>query len=152
MRSATRRQWRFWRDDYRCTRPPVSCRGCGRHYPQHVSAAVMIFSGYTLVSCSNCSKPKPKKPLRSVAELIQRQRLKQKRPIFPYPKVYKRTYRDVACRYLQRYGGRTHREQTAIDDFEVYLVNPNNVAIATISSLDRFPKPIEDVVCDDIPF
>ena len=112
----------------------------------------MTFSGNALISCSNCPKPKAEKPLRSVAALIQHQRLKQKRPICPYPKVYKRTYRDVACRYLQQYGGRTYREQTAIDDFEVYLVNPNNIAIATISSLDRFPKPIADVVCDDIPF
>ena len=85
------------------------------------------------------------------------------RPKFPKPKagmrpgvgfryLYKRTYRDVACRYIQRFGGSTYKEPTAIDDYEVYLRNRDGEIIATISSFDRFPKPVDTQIFDNIPF
>ena len=51
------RQWLAWRDDYRCARPePVTCKGCGTHYPVHKDAAVMRYLGFNLVECSECQK------------------------------------------------------------------------------------------------
>ena len=42
-------QWLAWRDDYRCARPePVTCKGCGTHYPVHKDAAVMRYLGFNL--------------------------------------------------------------------------------------------------------
>ena len=62
MLESTARQWLAWRDDYWCSRPLVSCRGCGRHYKPDQSAAVMVFIRFELVSCSNCDKPEKENP------------------------------------------------------------------------------------------
>ena len=135
LRATRARQWHHWRNDYRCDRPPVTCRGCGRHYPPHESANVMTFFGNALVSCSECDKPKPK----------------PEPPIFS-GRVRHSVGRDVACRYIVRFDGRTHREITAIDDYEVYLVNRHNEVIAIVSSFDTFPKAVDTEIFDDIPF
>ena len=66
--------------------------------------------------------------------------------------VCKEVGRDIARRYLARFGGRTFRVPTAHDDFEIYLVNRENEAIATISIFDRFPKPVDESTLTDIPF
>ena len=58
MDRETRLQWYDYFTDYRCQRPPVQCGGCGRHYEPNQHAGVMIYSGYELVSCGNCEKPK----------------------------------------------------------------------------------------------
>ena len=47
-----------WREDYFASRPPVTCQGCDTYYPTDKDPALMIFSGLTLVECSNCKKPK----------------------------------------------------------------------------------------------
>ena len=70
--------------------------------------------------------------------------------IYPMPK--RAVGRDVACRYIVRFDGHTYREPTAIDDYEVLLVNRHNEVIARISSLDTFPKPVDTSDFDDIPF
>ena len=135
MLESTTRQWLNWQSDYRCSRPPVECRGCGRHYEPHQDAAVMTFSGNSLIHCSNCDKPKAK-PTPPV--------------IFPIPK--KTVGRDVACRYIVRYDGRTFWHQTDIDDAEVYLRNAFGVVIAKVGAFDKFPKPVDEIVFDDMPF
>ena len=53
-----REQWQAWRADYRCARPPVTCQGCDTYYPTGKDPTVMIFSGFSLVECSNCNKPR----------------------------------------------------------------------------------------------
>ena len=111
------------------------CCTCGS---VRTSRGVGEFVNDQLVNCSDCHKTKIEKP---------------KVPIFRYPRrFYKWAYRDVACRYLQIFGGRTHREITAIDDFEIYLVDRNDEVIAKVSPFDRFPKPLETTDFDDIPF
>ena len=61
-------------------------------------------------------------------------------------------FRDVACRYIQRFGGSTFMIQTDVDDADIYLRNADGFAIATVSAFDRFPKTIDDTELDDIPF
>lgn len=61
-------------------------------------------------------------------------------------------HRDVACRYLQRFGGRTFAVQTEIDDCEVYLKNANGEIIAVLSYLDKYPKPPADSGFADMPY
>ena len=135
LRATRARQWHHWRTDYRCDRPPVECRGCGRHYPPHESANVMTFVGFNLVHCSNCDTPKAKTtpPV-----------------IFPIPK---RTIgRDVVCRYIVRFDGTTFWQQTDVDDGDVYLRNKHGKVIAKVSQFDTFPKPFDPSLIDDIPF
>lgn len=88
--------------------------------------------GAHLVACTNCEKPKPK-PL-----------------VFPIPK--KVVGRDVACRYIVRFHGRTFWHQTDVDVAEVYLQNVKGDVIAKVSSFDRFPKPVANSEFEDIPF
>ena len=136
MLESTRRQWQFWREDYRCSRPPVRCRGCGRHYEPHQHAPVMTFVGFNLVHCSNCDKPKVEKP--------------KPQAVFPIPP--KCVGRDVACRYIVRYDGRTFWHQTDFDEADVYLQDREGNVIAKVSAFDTFPKPVDTNEFDDIPF
>lgn len=126
-------QWMAWRDDYRCARPDVSCQGCDTFYPQGKHAPMMQFQGFNLVHCSECEKPKAE-------------------PVLLFPHVYKRVFRDVACRYIQRFGGSTFSVQTDVDDAEIYLRNALGFPIATVSMFDRFPKPVDASELSDIPF
>ena len=138
LKTTRSRQWQHWQSDYRCDHPPVICRGCGRHYPQHVSVAVMTFSGNALVSCSDCSEPKAEKP-------------NLKTPVvFSIPN--KVIGRDVACRYIVRYDGRTFWHQTDVDVADVYLQDREGNVIAKVSQFDTFPKPLDTTEFDDIPF
>ena len=106
----------------------------------------------TLINCSDCWREKPKPHPKVDAHNQARGMRPFCAPIFPLQRIIKSTYRDVACRYLERHGGRTYREETAIDDYEVYLVNCHNVVVARISWRDRFPKPVDTSDFDDIPF
>ena len=54
--TCNRDNWRFWKEDYRCERPAVSCEGCDTFYPSGQSAAQMMFDGFRLVSCSECRR------------------------------------------------------------------------------------------------
>ena len=136
LRATRARQWHNWRTDYRCSRPPVTCRGCGRHYEPHQNTAVMTFVGFNLVHCSNCDAPKAEKPKTPI--------------IFPKPK--KCIGRDVACRYIVRFHGSTFWYQTDIDTAEVYLRNAFGDVIAKVGTFDSFPKPVDEIVFDDMPF
>ena len=54
--TCNRDNWRFWREDYRCERPAVSCEGCDTFYPRGQSATQMKFDGFRLVFCSECRR------------------------------------------------------------------------------------------------
>ena len=57
-------------------------------------------------------------------------------------KQRKRTiYRDVAVRYLQRFGGSTFAIQTDIDAAEIYLENEKGHILGSVSYSDKYPKP-----------
>ena len=131
-------QWQMWRDDYRCARPPVSCEGCDTFYPSHKDAGMMIFEGFRLVQCSECQRQKRiKKSLRDHFQA----RLASLNGI-------RKIHRDIAVRYIERFGGSTFAVQTEIDDCEIYLRNAFGLAIAQVLSTDRYPtaeKPIEDI-------
>ena len=92
------------------------------------------FLNDALVNCSDCHLAQSKPP-----------------GVFPIPK--KVVGRDVACRYIIRYDGRTFWHQTDVDVAEVYLKNKHNdEVIAKVGSFDKFPKPIDTSDFDDIPF
>lgn len=136
MKNKHLQQWMAWRDDYRCARPPVSCKGCDTFYPPNKHATQMVFEGFNLVRCSAC-KPNG-----------------QTEPEILFPHVYRRVNRDVVCRYITRFGGSTFSMQTAADDCEIYLRNRHGATIATVSLLNRFPEtpPENDSVFADMPY
>ena len=61
-------------------------------------------------------------------------------------------HRDVACRYVIRFGGRTFSEQTGIDTCVVYLRSELGVIVGRVSMFDKFPKPVDESIFDDMPF
>lgn len=89
----------------------------------------------TLINCSDCWREKP-----------------SQEPMLLFPDVYKRTWSDVARRYIQRFGGSSFMQPRDVDDAEIYLRNVHGEVIATISPFERFPKPIESYALEDIPF
>ena len=61
-------------------------------------------------------------------------------------------YRDVAVRYIERFGGSTFALQTEIDDYTVYLKNDAGVILGIVSALDKYPKPPAAESFSDMPY
>lgn len=128
------RQWLAWREDYRCTRPAVTCQNCDTHYPRGKDEGNAIYIGFNLVECGNC------------------QQVEFAEPTILFPHAYKRVHRDVACRYIAMFGGSTFRVQTDADDCEIYLRNKHGETIASVSLLNRFPEPVDESIFSEMPF
>ena len=56
MKTQRLEQWRAWREDYRSSRPPVTCQGCNTHYPAGKDEGNAVYQGYNLVKCGNCQQ------------------------------------------------------------------------------------------------
>ncbi|MDD9972980.1 MAG: hypothetical protein OXU27_03190 [Candidatus Poribacteria bacterium] len=63
--------WRAWREDYRSSRPPVTCQKCDTHYPRGKDEGNAIYRGFTLVQCGNCPKPPTAENIQSVMRSMQ---------------------------------------------------------------------------------
>ena len=162
-----RAEWRNWREDYRSSRPSVTCQGCDTHYPRGKDEGNAIYNGSTLVECGKCqdvifhAEEQRKAEVRKVVERIHRKLATHianrkpgpaSEPEILFPHVYRRVFRDTACRYIRRFGGQTFSVQTAIDDCEIYLRNRHGLTIATVSLLNRFPEKVDTAIFDDMPF
>ena len=134
-------QWRAWRDDYRSSRPAVTCEGCGTHYPRgNQDEGNATYIGYSLKSYGECQRISQREKSRQdhfQAHLASRNGIRK-------------IHRDVAIRYIERFGGSTFVVQTEIDDCEIYLRNAFGLAIATVSMFDKFPKTVE--IATEIPY
>ena len=127
-------QWRAWRDDYRSERPDVTCVGCGTHYPRGKDEGNATYIGYSLKSCEECQRIRREKSRQDHFQA----RLESRNGI-------RKIHRDVAVRYIERFGGSTFVGQTEIDDCEIYLRNFLGLTIATVSQSDKFQKPPETI-------
>lgn len=58
--------------------------------------------------------------------------------------------RDVACRYIARFGGETRWIQTDVDSGYPLLIDADGDRRAIVDPFDRFPKPVD--VSSEIPF
>ena len=134
----TQQDWIAWREDYRAPRPAVTCVGCGTHYPRGKDTGNATYIGYSLKSCGECQRIRREKSRQDhfQARLARRNGIRK-------------IHRDVAIRYIERFGGSTFVVQTEIDDCEIYLRNFLGLTIATVSQFDKFPKPPAFV--DDLP-
>ena len=61
-------------------------------------------------------------------------------------------YRDVAYRYIRRFGGTTITAQNDVDNCEIYLRNAHFSVIAKVSPFDKYPKFEANPAVDDMPY
>lgn len=142
--------WGGWSEsDWYDDRTEITCE-CGAVYPRH-SRKVNASSVNGIAN--GCTACKPDRQEREIAKAATRCRLKLARHIATQRARTRRViYRDVAIRYLQRFGGQTFAVQTDVDACEIYLENAKGLIIGKVSYLDLYPKGLDDVVVDDIPF
>lgn len=116
-------------------REVIPCE-CGAVYPRHSrSVNASSING----KANGCTACKPSRHEREIAKAKARCLLRLARHI---ANQRKRTiYRDVAVRYLQRFGGSTFAVQTESDDCEIYLENAKGQILGAVSYLDKYPKP-----------
>ena len=131
-----------WNDD----RKEIPCE-CGAVYPRHsrkvnASSVNGKANGCTACKPSRREREITKAKTRCMAKLAKHIANQRKRTI----------YRDVAIRYLERFGGQTFAVQTEVDDNEIYLENVNGQIIGAVSYADKFPKPPPATAFADMPF
>ena len=128
-------------------RKVIPCE-CGAAYPRHSRSVNASSINGIANGCTAC---KPSRREREIAKAKTRCRLKLARHIAKARR--KRViYRDVAVRYLQRFGGHTFAVQVAVDHSEIYLENAKGQVIGKVSSLDQYPKGFDDAIVSDIPY
>lgn len=146
----TRDAWRMWREDYRCERPPITCDGCGTHYPRGKDEGNATYIGYALKTCGNCYRENEIKRASARAVLTLHRHITARRStIKEARKPFRHIHRDVACRYISRFHGETFAVPTAPDDADIYLMNNFGLTIAKVLPTDRYPA---DVEVSDLPF
>ena len=131
-----------WYDD----RTEIPCE-CGAVYPRHsrkVNASSIngIANGCTACKPSRREREIAKAKTRCMAKLAKHIAKQRKRTI----------YRDVAVRYLQRFGGQTFTVQTDIDACEIYLENGKGKILGSVTYSDKYPS--KTVISDyaDMPY
>ena len=132
-----------------CVEPPkpIECE-CGKVYKPFSRSVHQSFVNGKANGCISC---KPERYQREIAKAKARCLLKLARHIAG---LRNRTiYRDVAVRYIQRFGGSTFGvRKNAIDDIEIYLENPKGQILGEVSYLDKYPKPPAKSEFADMPF
>lgn len=128
----------------------VKCE-CGKVYKESDNSVNASRVNGIANGCVSC---KPDRHQREIIKASDRIRLRLARHIAACRQARKKRiiYRDVACRYLQRFGGQTFGVQTDVDACEVYLENANGMIIGKVSTLDLYPKGFDDVIVDEIPY
>ena len=131
-----------WYDD----REVIPCE-CGAVYPRHSRSVNASSINGIANGCVKCKKTQRE---REIAKAKSRCRLKLVRHIATSRK--RTIYRDVACRYLERFGGSTFAVQTEADQSEIYLENEKGQILGSVSYQDKYPKPPETTDFSEMPF
>ena len=146
----TAQQWRAWREDYRCTRPAVTCEACGTHYPRGKDEGNATYIGYSLKTCGACHRENElKRASARVSLKIHRHITARKNTPKGSLKPIKEVHRDTAARYITRFDGSTFAVPTAEDNADIYLRNTFGLTIAKVLATDRYPNPAPVF---DLPF
>ena len=119
------------------------CRSCGSCRTRRGVGEYRVHTDGTesLVNCSDCWREKPK-PRHS----------RYRQPLIVYRKYPRHVCRDVACRYIEWFGGSTFALQTDIDVCEVYLRDRDGNIMAMVTMFDKYPKDTDMARFEDIPF
>ena len=126
----------------------IACE-CGQVYP--ISESDKLSPMRINNIAKGCTACYPARHQREIMKSASRVRLTLARHI---AKQRRSTpiFRDVACRYLQRFGGQTFAVQTDVDACEIYLENANGRILGSVSFTDKYPKPPADSDFADMPF
>lgn len=125
-------------------RKVIPCE-CSRIYPAHSRKVNASSVNGVANGCTECKKDRHQ---REIAKAITRCRLTLARHIAA-ARGNRTIHRDVAIRYLQRFGGQTFAVQTSFDESEIYLQNANGTVLGKVSYTDKYPV---DVETPEIPF
>ena len=125
----------------------VTCE-CGAVYPRHSRSVNASSVNGKANGCVKCKKSERE---REIAKAKARCLLKLARHIAKARRK-RIIYRDVAARYLRRFGGSTFTVQTDVDASETYLENEKGQVLGKVSSLDQYPKGFDDAIVADIPY
>ena len=126
----------------------IACE-CGKVYP--ISESEKLSPMRINDVAKGCTACDPSRHPREITKAHARCRLKLARHIANQRRATP-IFRDVACRYLQRFGGSTFSVQTDVDAAEIYLENAKGQIIGSVSYLDKYPKPPADSEFADMPF
>ena len=145
--TCTREAWKMYREDYRCTRPAVTCEGCGTHYPRGKETGTATYIGYALKTCGECHRRQ-----REIQKVTARIRRRLDTWQSTRDAGNRKIHRDIAIRYLERFQGETYAVQTEIDDCKIFLRNAEGKTLAEVLSTDRYPKLPSVADFHDIPY
>ena len=147
----TREAWRFWRDDYRCERPAVTCENCGTHYPRGKDTGNATYIGYALKTCGNCYRENELKRASARAVLTLHRHIEARRnTVKEARKPIREIHRDIAVRYIRIFHGSTFIVPTAADDCIIYLRNAFGLTIAQVLATDKYP--VNSASVHNLPF
>ena len=120
---------------------------CGAVYPRHaIDHLSAVFIGGKATDCTACQPNGERaRRIKAIANRIEA-------TLFRHRNGKRIVHRDVAVRYLQRFGGHTFSVQAEVDDCQVHLKNANGEVIAVVSYLDKYPKPPAERTFADMPF
>lgn len=129
----------------------LKCGNCGKVYP--LSESEKLSPSRINGVAKACISCMPSRHQREISKAADRIRLKLARHIACQRARKKRIiYRDVAVRYLRLFGGHIFSVQTDVDAPEAYLENAKGMILGKVSTLDQYPKGLDDVIVDEIPF
>ena len=119
---------------------------CGKVYPIESDSVHIASINGKATGCTACIPSERKRDMHTAKTRIMAQLARH------IAKQRQRTiYRDVAVRYLQRFGGQTFSVRTGIDTADIYLENAKGQILGSVSYSDKYPKP-PDTDYSDIPY
>lgn len=72
-------------------------------------------------------------------------------PPYKKPAAHRIIHRDVAARYIQRFGGRSEWTQIDVDNANLYLIDKDGERRGQVFMIDKFTSSV-DATLDTIPF
>jgi len=133
---------------YSVESPKIQKCECGRVYP----ASSRSVNGSTINGIANgCIQCKPHRRQREMAKARARCRLTLARHIAK-TRGNRVIPRDVACRYLARFGGCTFAVQTDVDAAEMYLENAKGQILGSVDMRNRYREKLQPRRFFQMPF
>ena len=117
-----------WYDD----RKEIPCE-CGAVYPRHSRKVNASSVNGKANGCTACKPTRRERELLKSTDRVQR--------LLTCHLARKRTIcRDVAIRYLERFGGQTFRWELAFEKSITILKNANSTVLGEVSDKEKYPK------------
>lgn len=127
-------------------RKQIACE-CGKVYPPHSRAVNASFVNGIANGCVEC------RPVRMERENIKALgRIRYKLAMHIAKRKKRIIHRDVAVRYLQRFGGHTFGVRKSFDMADIFLESESGIVLGMVTYSDKYPKPPAESDFADLPF